>query len=121
MPDLRPNCRLWLFCEEHSGVFGDGKVRLLQEIDRCGCLRQAARNLEISYRKAWGDLKKAEECLGVQLIERSRGGKSGGQSLLTDDGRRWIEAYAAFLKALHAHMDEDFAAHMQPLLKGNNV
>ncbi len=121
MPDLRPNCRLWLYCAEHPGVFGDGKVRLLQEIDRCGCLRQAARHLEVSYRKAWGDVKKAEECLGVQLIERSRGGKAGGQSILTAEGRRWIEAYSAFVEAVRRHVDAEFAKHMQVLLKAGDA
>lgn len=121
MLDLQANCRLWLYCAEHPGVFGDGKVRLLQEIDRCGCLRQAARNLEVSYRKAWGDVKKAEECLGVQLIERSRGGKAGGQSILTSEGRRWIEAYLAFVQAVRTHVEVEFAKHVQPLSRKDDA
>ncbi len=119
--ELHPNCRLWLYCAQHPGVFGDGKVRLLKEIERCGCLRQAAEALQVSYRKAWGDLKKAEECLGVPLIERSRGGKAGGQTVLTEEGRRWIAAYTAFEQAVRQHLDEDFAKYMKPLLKGNDV
>lgn len=114
---LHPNCRLWLFCEQRTGVFGDGKVRLLKEIEQSGSLRQAALHLGISYRKAWGDLKKAEACLGVRLIERSRGGITGGQSLLTEDGRRWVEAWTVFSNAVRNHMNDEFAARLQPLLR----
>jgi molybdate transport system regulatory protein len=36
---------------EHA--VGPGKLRLLEEIDRCSSLSQAGRNLGISYRRAW--------------------------------------------------------------------
>ena len=116
MTELAANCRLWLYASGHDGVFGDGKVRLLREIERCGSLRQAALALGISYRKAWGDLNKAESCLGQQLIVRSRGGRDGGQTQLTDLGRRWIEAYEQFSGAVRQHLDNEYERHLRPLL-----
>jgi len=105
-----------LFADGHNGVFGDGKVRLLREIERCGSLRQAALALGVSYRKAWGDLNKAESCLGQQLIVRSRGGRDGGQTQLTEVGRRWIEAYEGFSGSVRSHLDDAFNQHLRPLL-----
>ncbi len=31
-PELRPNCRLWMYAHGTAGVFGDGKYRLLHAI-----------------------------------------------------------------------------------------
>jgi molybdate transport system regulatory protein len=74
-------------------VFGEGLARLLRGIHSHGSLSRAAKDEGISYRHAWGDIKKVEERLGFKLLERSVGGKSGGGSSLTDKGYRLLEAY----------------------------
>ena len=71
--------KLWLSSSDDEGIFGDGKWRLLRAIERESSLSAAAKALHISYRKAWGDLKKAEECLGIKFIEKHRGGDHGGK------------------------------------------
>jgi len=74
-------------------VFGEGLARLLSGIDKLGSLSRAAVEEDISYRHAWGDIKRAEERLGFQLLERQTGGSSGGGSRLTKKGRRLLEGY----------------------------
>jgi molybdate transport system regulatory protein len=93
---LRPRFKLWLSSSEVEGVFGDGKWRLLRAIEREGSLRAACESLNISYRKAWGDVKKAQEGLGVALVRKERGGRTGGQTALTAEGQRWVRAYTRF-------------------------
>ncbi len=114
MSDLHPNFRLWIYGDNRPGVFGDGKVRLLKAVARTSSLREAAQTLGISYRKAWGDLKKAEACLKRQLIERVRGGRGGGHTTLTDDGRRVLAAYECFRDRARQHLEREFAK----MLKG---
>lgn len=109
MKDLHPNLRLWIYSGRREGVFGDGKARLLTEIARTGSLRQAAAALGISYRKAWGDLKKAESCLNRPLFARVRGGKGGGRTLLTPEGQAVLAAYETFRTRMHAHVEREFA------------
>ena len=53
----------------------------------------AARNMKISYRKAWGLLRDIETVLGFQLVGKHRGGKSGGKTDLTSEGLELIDAY----------------------------
>ncbi len=101
--DLQPNFRLWIYSPMRQGVFGDGKVRLLETIARTGSLQLAARDLGISYRKAWGDLKKAESCLAKPLILRVRGGKGGGRTTLTPQGDRIIQAFQQFRMTVERH------------------
>jgi len=86
--------KLWLNTENINGAFGDGKWRLLKAIEKEGSLRAASDILIISYRKAWGDLKKAENALNIKLIEKHRGGNAGGRTSLTAEGKKWVKAYA---------------------------
>ena len=76
----------------------------LQTIDDKGSLREAATSLKISYRKAWGDIKKAEDCLRLKLVEKSRGGAGGGQTSLTPEGKRCIAAYVKFRQEADAQV-----------------
>lgn len=93
---LRPQLKLWLGSDLSQDSFGDGKWRLLENIEKTESLKSACQLLGISYRKAWGNLKKAEESLNFTLVTKSRGGKSHGHSNLTEDGKAWIVAYAKF-------------------------
>jgi molybdate transport system regulatory protein len=90
---LEPRFKLWLSGSDVEGAFGDGKWRLLDAIEREGSISAASQSLGISYRKAWGDLKKAQIALGTALVAKQRGGKAGGQTVLTAEGRKWLKAY----------------------------
>ena len=108
MGDLKPKIKLWLNGEGVEGVFGDGKWRLLKGIESTGSLRAASERLGISYRKAWGDLKKAQDALGIVLIEQQRGGRRGGRSTLTEQGKRWLVAYSRFRRDVEAMVQTSF-------------
>lgn len=85
--------------EEGEKFFGEGPARLLQEIQRTGSLRAAAISMGMAYTKALKLLKHAEKTLGYALTTRSVGGKDGGGSLLTPEGREWLERYEAYRDA----------------------
>ena len=93
---LRPQLKLWLSSEKSDSSFGDGKWLLLETIEKTESLKSTCEKLGISYRKAWGNLKNAEECLDFTLVNKSRGGKTHGHSNLTAQGRAWMEAYSKF-------------------------
>jgi molybdate transport system regulatory protein len=114
--DLIPRMKLWISSPDNEGIFGDGKWRLLKAIERESSLKAAAESLHISYRKAWGDLKKAEESLGLKLIEKHRGGDHGGETVLTDDGRRWLAAYSLFRDEVRSALETVYRDHIAALL-----
>ncbi|HPD94937.1 MAG: LysR family transcriptional regulator [Bacteroidales bacterium] len=66
---------------------------LLLQIEELGSISSSAKELGISYRKAWELIKQAEERLGFSLVFKHRGGRSGGMTELTDDGRRLAASY----------------------------
>ena len=86
--------KIWLADAEGNGILGDGRYLLLREVHRCRSLRQAAENLGMSYRKAWGDIRQAEQRLGFALLVRERGGSGGGgASALTDRAVQLLSGY----------------------------
>lgn len=113
---LHAGFRLWVSSGETEGVFGDGKWRLLEAIEKEGSLKAASQALEISYRKAWGDLRKTERSLGVCFVEKRRGGAGGGEAVLTDAGRRWLAAYGRFRSEVERAVSQGFRRHLRPLV-----
>ena len=101
--------KLWIYSDGRPGVFGDGKAQLLEELDRRGSLREAATALGISYRKAWGDLRKAEQTTGLPLLDRTRGGSGGGGSTLTTEAHQLLGAYRRLRAGVEADLDARFS------------
>jgi len=114
---LRARLKLWLSSEDAEGAFGDGKWRLLKAIDNEGSLNAASKSLQISYRKAWGDLKKAQDTLGVQLVEKQRGGVLGGKTTLTGQGEKWVKAYTKFRSDIEKEVAKAYKRHIARLVK----
>ncbi len=93
MNDPKLAFKLWLETED-GYVFGPGVYNLLIAIERTGTLKEASQQLGMSYRYAWGLIKKAEEKLGEPLIDASKGGKlGGGSSTITETGARYIKDF----------------------------
>jgi len=98
---IKPEYKIWLSTETGEGIMGDGKWQILKAIEKNGSLMAACEALGLTYRRTWGDLKKIEEQLGFQLLDKSRGGKDGGTSTLTPEGKRLVEAFDDF----HSRVD----------------
>ncbi|MFH0896132.1 MAG: LysR family transcriptional regulator [Bacteroidota bacterium] len=116
-PDISVHFKIWLESGKGEGIMGDGKWTLLKTIQETGSLRAAALQQNISYRKAWGDLKKMEDLLGVALIEKHRGGSERGSTVLTDKGRHWLTAYLRFKSTLEKTVHSHFSSFLKELYK----
>lgn len=91
--------------EDRKGpTFGKGAATLLHGIEENGSLNKTAKNLHMAYSKAWSMIKKVEDGLGFQLIERygARGSK------LTEDGKEFLELYDAYEKKVETYAEKAF-------------
>jgi molybdate transport system regulatory protein len=102
-PRIRAGHRVF-FHEQGEPLFGPGTFDLLVLVDETGSLHQAAKLMGMSYNKAWRAMRQAEEHLGLKLMTRRTGGPDGGGSVLTDDGRRLMERFRAFLDEADADL-----------------
>ncbi|MDQ7055121.1 MAG: LysR family transcriptional regulator [Persephonella sp.] len=84
--------KLWI---EKDGdiIIGLGRDKLLGEIEKTGSISKAAKNVGMSYKKAWSFLKTMENRLGVKLIKTRRGGKKGGGTELTEDAKKLLAEF----------------------------
>jgi len=62
--------KFWI---ENKGevVLGGGKTALLQAVDRLGSIQQAADEFGMSYRHAWGAIRRIEKRAGFKLSIRN--------------------------------------------------
>ena len=82
-------------------VFFDSRAAmLLQLIDETQSVRSACQRIQVSYSSGWNVIRTLESQLSRTLIRRSQGGKGGGKSSLTEDGKLLLERYEAFSEAL---------------------
>lgn len=102
------NYKLWLSSLSGEGIISEEVYTLLLGIRDKGSLKAASEEAGISYRKSWGDIKKAESLLGYELTEKTRGGKEGGKSLLTPAALKLLEAYAALQQKLDDAVEEAY-------------
>jgi molybdate transport system regulatory protein len=91
--------KITFFDDKGEKFFGEGPARLLRGIEQKGSLRAAALSMEMAYTKALTMIKNAEKALGFPLLIRSTGGKSGGGSVLTQEGKEWLTKYESYRDA----------------------
>ncbi len=93
---------MWLETPDGKGILGDGKWKILKTVEQEGSLTAACQKLGLTYRRTWGDLKKIEQQLGFPLLNKIRGGKEGGASELSEQGKQLVHAFDQF----HRDVDE---------------
>lgn len=84
-------------------AIGPGKVSLLEAIDRTGSISAAAREIGMSYRRAWVLIDEMNQALRQPPLETLTGGAGGGGSTLSASGRAVVQHYReAEARALQA-------------------
>ena len=88
-----------LYTDDNQRCFGPGIATLLERVREHKSLRSAAASMEMAYTKALKLLKNAEAALGFPLTMRVTGGRDGGGSALTPEGKEWLTRYEAYRDA----------------------
>ena len=91
--------RITFVDENGEKFFGEGPARLLHGVEKHGSLRAAALSMNMAYTKALKLIRNAETALGFSLIIRTTGGKDGGGSRVTDEGKEWLQRYEQYRDA----------------------
>ncbi|MCQ2540731.1 MAG: LysR family transcriptional regulator [Lachnospiraceae bacterium] len=97
--------------DENEKFFGEGPCRLLRLVEETGSLNSAANVMGMAYTKALKILKNAEKALGFKLTIRSVGGKDGGGSMLTKEGKEWLSRYEEYRDACISANEELYAKY----------
>lgn len=82
--------------EKESAFFDSRTKLLLLLIQDTHSVRNACRQMALSYSKAWNMINYMEKQLGYEVVERKHGGKNGGKTYLTKAGTDFLEKYEVF-------------------------
>jgi molybdate transport system regulatory protein len=77
-------------------TLGPGKIELLEQIGLTGSLSQAARAMDMSYRRGWVLLNSLNTSYDEPAAMTAKGGRGGGGATLTPFGRELIRVYRQF-------------------------
>lgn len=97
--------RIWIESDKHV-LLGEGRVQLLKAIDETGSLSKAAKQLNISYKKAWNLLDSVNKSAKKPVTINSTGGKGGGGAELTEHGKSLVEAFDEINKNCWEFLDK---------------
>ncbi|HHX69690.1 MAG: LysR family transcriptional regulator [Miniphocaeibacter sp.] len=97
--------RIILENEDEKKFFGKGPYTLLLKVKELGSLNKAAKEMGMSYSKAFNVIKSCEKALDKKLLYREIGGVKGGGSKLTEDGEEIIEKYEYIVKEMNEKMN----------------
>jgi molybdate transport system regulatory protein len=74
-------------------ALGPGKIDLLEAIARTGSITAAARELGMSYRRAWMLVDTMNRCFVSAVVAAEAGGVRGGGTALTPLGMEVVRRY----------------------------
>ncbi len=99
--------KFWI---ENGGevVLGGGKAALLLAVDQLGSIQRAADKFGMSYRHAWGVIRKIEQRAGFKIVETKLGGKDGGGAQLTPKGKTFVKTADDLFKDLQTTVVKRF-------------
>lgn len=103
---------LWLNLAENK-FLGCDRIDLLEKIHEHGSITKAAKAVGISYKTAWDTVNLINNLAEKPLVDRLTGGKGGGGTSLTAEGKRVIvqfttiqEEHRKFLKNLEDRLGD---------------
>jgi molybdate transport system regulatory protein len=88
--ELKPQLRISF---RKSIAMGPGKAELLEAIAQSGSISAAARQLSMSYRRAWLLVDTMNNCFKSPLVKTLTGGAQGGGAQVTELGHDVVKRY----------------------------
>ncbi|MFT3972480.1 MAG: LysR family transcriptional regulator [Amaricoccus sp.] len=95
---------------ETDGRIGPGKVELLEHIASQGSISAGAREMGISYKRAWLLVEDMNRVFRKPVVTGKKGGQHGGGSELTAIGLAIVTRYRAIERAAAAAAAPHIAA-----------
>ncbi|MES2730230.1 MAG: LysR family transcriptional regulator [Bacteroidota bacterium] len=103
---FRVNGRLWVESSDDR-FLGKGRIELLEKIMEYGSIAKAAAAMEMSYKRAWDLISSVNNQAQKPLVLTQTGGKKGGGTTVTEEGKKAISEYKALQARFQAFLDAE--------------
>jgi molybdate transport system regulatory protein len=101
-------------------ALGPGKAALLQAIAQAGSISGAAREMGMSYRRAWLLVEQMNRCFRTPLVLTATGGARGGGAQVTELALEVLARYRTMQQKACAAVDDDLR-YLQALMRDADV
>ena len=92
-----------------SPAIGPGRAELLERILESGSISAAARDMDMSYRRAWQLVDAINKSFAQQVVVTAVGGQSGGGTRVTPFGQEVLKRF----REIEEKASESIAADLQ--------
>jgi len=89
MAKLKLRTSQWIVDEQNNIIIGNGRAKILENIEKTGSINQAAKVMRMSYKAVWSKIKATEKHLKMTIVHADR--KEG--SRLSKEGKELLEKY----------------------------
>ena len=100
-PPFHLRSKIWVEDDRGKVVFGLGRYRILESVQRLGSLQATSKELKMSYRAVWARISATEKRLGKTLLVRGPKG-----SRLTPLGETLLKQFNRLLKIVETESDD---------------
>ncbi|WP_421829379.1 winged helix-turn-helix domain-containing protein [Larkinella sp.] len=105
MTNLHINGRVWLEAQER--FFGIGRMELLEHIQQTGSINQAAKEMKMSYKRAWELVQSMNSQADAPLVSTQTGGERGGGASVTEEGLKYLTYYRGLQERFQQFLAEE--------------
>ena len=99
--------RIWIE-KDGEPFIGFGRIKLLKMVDDKMSINAAAKELKMSYRKAWKLLNEMNLMTEKPIVIKNIGGKDGGGTVLTAYGKQLIQDFETINKNCMNYLEKEF-------------
>src|SRR3954471_12742108 len=97
---------LWIECEGQR-FFGPGRVELLERIEETGSINKAAKQMGMSYKKAWEMINALNTQSTIPFVITQTGGEKGGGSVITLEAKQLIAYHQQLRKRFMDFLEKE--------------
>ena len=101
----------------NNAAMGPGKAELISRIDATGSISAAARQMDMSYMRAWKLVDAINDSFVEPVVLTAIGGKRGGGATVTEFGRQLVAQFRAMEDKASTAIAGDLAVYTQRLRK----
>ncbi len=91
---------------ENERFFGPGRLQLLENIEKTGSISKAAKEMGMSYKKAWEMIQSMNGQTLRPLVETHAGGEKGGGTIVTKEGKLLMESFKKLYSDFQISLEE---------------
>jgi len=103
---FKVNGSLWLECGGKK-YFGPGPMELLENIAETGSINKAAKQMGMSYKKAWEIINRLNKNATQPLVETQAGGEKGGGSVISSEAKQLIAYHINLRKKFLSFLEKE--------------